>query len=333
MLADDLLVPSNRAVGQVVEWLVWAAVVGNAERVTHVFLPLDDRGVDGIVRRVDDEAMCAVQVKGRAVLTHKGIEVVVNRNALDDPHVTFVMAYLDPSTVRLADAVYVMDADTVLTLGSHPRRAARPEVGLFLPYPPHPGTKSWPYSCALSELSTRLFPSAGVPTRAALPAPLPPVPVPPPEKKLLGHLAELEVMRLLGAPATLNTFKSFPDVEEVEYLVRHRPTGAIRGVQVKCMIVADAHTEGEIAFSGPAFVASPNVDFVILAWRRDHNAFDDNAWLIPAIDVPHLTRTDIPTAHIELRVAIGKGSRFDRYRVPRSRVAATIEARLGGTQL
>jgi hypothetical protein len=91
---EPFLSPSNRAVGQVVEWLVWAAVVGHADRITHVFLPLDDRGVDGIVRRVDDEAMCAVQVKGRTVIHHGHIEAVVNRNALDDSHVTFVIAHL-----------------------------------------------------------------------------------------------------------------------------------------------------------------------------------------------------------------------------------------------
>lgn len=330
VFAQPLLSPSNRAVGQVVEWLVWAAVVGHAERITHVFLPLDDRGVDGIVRRVDDEAMCAVQVKGRAVISDHGIEVNVNRNALDDPHVTFVIAHLDPTTVRLGESVYVMDAGTVLELGSHSPNRTNPEVGLFLPYPPHPGSRSWPYACALSDLSTRLFPSAGVPQAAA-----PPVQVPAArrskrraEGKLLGHLAELEVMRLLGVPAALNTFKSFPDLEETEYLVRHRPTGAIRGVQVKCLIVPDADAEGEIAFRGAAFVPSPITDFAVLAWRRDRAAFDDNAWLIPAADIPHLVRTDWRTSIIELRIGITRGSRYDKYRLPRAAIATAIEQRM-----
>jgi hypothetical protein len=327
---EPLLSPSNRAVGQVVEWLVWAAVVGHAGRLTHVFLPLDDRGVDGIVRRVDDEAMCAVQVKGRAVITDGGIEAMVNRNALDDPHVTFVIAHLDPTTVRLGEAVYVMDASTVLELGSHSPNRTNPEVGLFLPYPPRPGSRSWPYACQLSDLSTRLFPSAGVPRPAASPAAVPAAKRSERgyEGALLGHLAELEVMRLLGAPAALNTFKSFPDLEETEYLVRHRPTGAIRGVQVKCLIVPDADTEGEIAFSSASFVPSRLTDFVVLAWRRDRAAFDDNAWLIPAADIPRLTRTDRRTALIELRIGITRGSRFDQYRLRRDEIAPTIEQRM-----
>lgn len=73
VFADDEASTSRRALGQVVEWLVWAAIVGHSERTTHVFLPLDDRGVDGIVRRVEDEAMCAVQVKGRTSLRHRGL--------------------------------------------------------------------------------------------------------------------------------------------------------------------------------------------------------------------------------------------------------------------
>jgi hypothetical protein len=330
VFTQPLLSPSNRAVGQVVEWLVWAAVVGHAERTTHVFLPLDDRGVDGIVRRVDDEAMCAVQVKGRAVISDGGIEAVVNRNALDDPHVTFVIAHLDPTNVRLGEAVYVMDTSTVLELGSHSPNRTNPEVGLFLPYPPRPRTRSWPFACQLTDLSTRLFPSAGVPRPAVPVAPLPAVKRSErgTEGELLGHLAELEVMRLLGVLAALNTFKSFPDLEETEYLVRHRPTGAIRGVQIKCLIVPNADTQGPVAFHGGSFVPSPTTDFVVLAWRRDRAAFDDNAWLIPAADIPRLTRTDWPTSRIELRIGITRGSRFDKYRLSRDEIAASIEQRM-----
>jgi hypothetical protein len=328
---QPLLSPSNRAVGQVVEWLIWAAIVGNADRTTHVFLPLDDRGVDGIVRRVDDEAMCAVQVKGRTAIRHGHIETVINRHALNDPHVTFVVAYLDPATIRLGDQVYVMHAQTVLELGSNPEGGANPEVAVGLPYPPRADTKFWPYACALAEISTHLFPSAGAPSAVA------PIPLAPPiasspnraEGEILGHLAELEVMRLLGAPSTLNTFKSFPDLEEAEYLVRHRDTGAIRGVQVKCLIVPDADTQGLVEFSGISFVPSPLTDFVILAWRRDLAAFDDNAWVIPAADLPHLMHTDRDHCFIGLRINSRHESRFDTYRLSRQAIATAIEGRMG----
>lgn len=330
MASQPLLSPSNRAVGQVVEWLVWAVIVGNAERTTHVFLPLDDRGVDGIVRRVDDEAMCAVQVKGRTAIRHGHIEAVINRHALNDPHVTFVVAYLDPATIRLGEHVYVMDAKTVLELGSHPQGGTTPEVAVVLPYPPRPDTKFWTYACAPAEISTHLFPSAGAPSALA------PVPLAPPvasspnraDSEILGHLAELEVMRLLGALPTMNTFKSFPDLEEAEYLVRHRDTGAIRGVQVKCLIVPDADAQGLVEFSGISFVPSPLTDFVILAWRRDRATFDDNAWAIPAADLPHLMNTDRDHCFIGLRINSRYESRFDKYRVSRGAIASAVERRM-----
>ena len=335
VLADDEATTSRRALGQVIEWLVWSSIVGHSDRTTHVFLPLDDRGVDGIVRRVDDEAMCAVQVKGRTAIAYSEIRTVVRRTALDDPHVTFVVAYLDPGTITLGDTVYVMDAGTVLRLGSPSSGPNGAEVELRLPYPPRPDSRWAPYGCALTDLPTRLFPSAGVPpSRAPVPVArvrrgvAAAVPAPPRRRELLGHLAELEVMRLLGEVPTLNTFKSFPDLEEAEYLARHRPSGAIRGVQVKCLVVPNAGMRGGIDVHGPSFVPSPLTDIVVLAWPEDAGHFNDTAWLIPAVDVPGLVTTDRYTFRIPLRITGGRrGTRFDRYRVERRDVPSLLEAR------
>ena len=335
VLADDEVSTSRRALGQVIEWLVWSSIVGHSERTTHVFLPLDDRGVDGIVRRVDDEAMCAVQVKGRTSIAYSEIRTVVRRTALDDPNITFVVALLDPVTITLGETVYVMDAEAVLRLGSPSSGPNGAEIELRLPYPPRPDSKWTPYACPLAYLATRLFPSAGV-SPAPGPAPPPPapplagpaIPAPPRQRELLGHLAELEVMRLLGEPPTLNTFKSFPDLEEAEYLVRHRPSGNIRGVQVKCLIVPDAGYHGGIDVHGPSFAPSPLTDIVVLAWPEDRGTFHDVAWIIPAIDVPGLVTTDRYTFRIPLRISDAKPTRFDRYRVARSDIPALLEARV-----
>ena len=335
MLADDEARTSRRVLGQVtqvIEWLVWSAIVGHSQTTTHVFLPLDDRGVDGIVRRVDDEAMCAVQVKGRTSLGYGEIQTVVRRTALDDPRVTFVVVLLDPRTVRLGDTAYVLDAETVLRLGGASSGPNGEEVELRLPYRPRPQSKWAGYACELAELPSRLFPSAGVPGHrvVAAEAAAPAVPAPPLEHELLGHLAELEVMRLLGEPATLNTFKSFPDVEEAEYLVRHRPTGYIRGVQVKCLIVPDEHFHGGVDFRGPSFRASALTDAVVLAWRRDLGAFDERAWLIPTIDIPRHVSTSGYNFRLPLWVSPDVPGRFDGYRVRRDEVARLLEQRTAG---
>ena len=110
-------------------------------------------------------------------------------------------------------------------------------------------------------------------------------------------------MRLLGEPPTLNTFKSFPDLEEAEYLVRHRPSGNIRGVQVKCLIVPDADYRGGVDFTARRSPPSPLTDFVILAWREDLGGFDDDAWIIPAIDIPRFVSTDGYTFRLPLRIS------------------------------
>ncbi len=169
MFADDEARTSRRVLGQVIEWLVWSAIVGNSESTTHVFLPLDDRGVDGVVRRVEDEAMCAVQVQGRTSLGYGEIQTVVRRSALDDPKVTFVVVLLDPRTVRLGETVYVLDAKTVLRLGGASHGPNGPEVELRLPYRSRPQSKWARYACELAELPSRLFPSAGMPGRRVVP--------------------------------------------------------------------------------------------------------------------------------------------------------------------
>jgi hypothetical protein len=99
-------------------------------------------------------------------------------------------------------------------------------------------------------------------------------------------------------------------------------------VLVKCLIVPDADTQAAIAFGGRSLVPTPLTDFVMVAQRRDRAAFDDNAWLIPAADIPHLVRTDWPTFHIELRIGITRGSRFDKYRLSRDAIATAIEQRM-----
>jgi hypothetical protein len=332
MFADDEATSSRRALGQVIEWLVWSSIVGHSDRTTHVFLPLDDRGVDGIVRRVDDEAMCAVQVKGRTSIAYSEIRTVVRRTSLDDPNITFVVALLDPTTITLGETVYVMGADTVLRLGSPSNGPNGAEIELRLPYPPRAQSKWAPYACRLSEIVDHLFPSAGVSPPPRPPASTPTlaeplIPAPPRQRELLGHLAELEVMRLLGEPPTLNTFKSFPDLEEAEYLVRHRPSGTIRGIQVKCLIVLDAESRGGVDFHGPSFAPSSITDAVILAWREDINGFDTTAWIIPTIDIPTLVTTDRYTFRLPLRIASDRPMRTDPYRVERARIPALIEAR------
>jgi hypothetical protein len=84
-----------------------------------------------------------------------------------------------------------------------------------------------------------------------------------------------------------------------------------------------------VEFSGISFVPSPLTDFAVPAWRRDLAAFDDNAWLIPAADIPHLVDVKKAICFIGLRTNVTRrGSRFNRYRLPRDAVAGAVEGRM-----
>lgn len=311
--------PSKRALGQVIEWQVWSAITGYSPRITHVFLPLDDRGVDGIVRRLDDDAMCAVQVKGRTELFKGELQVVLRDVAIADENLTVVVGLLDPATMALAPTVYVFDVAAVNALGTHSTNAGHPVVELAIPFPHKPGSRWEGYACPIDELIARLLPPAPVGPLAEPLAAIPPGP-----RDLIGHLAELEVMRLLGEGVELNTFKSFPDIEVAEYLVRHRPSGLIRGIQVKVITLHDERGHGMVNFHRASFRPSPAVDVVVLTYRADLGAFDEHAWRIPAADIPALVSTDGPNIELMLHPAGGYGSKYDRYRFVRTALSAEL---------
>ncbi|MFI5313836.1 MAG: hypothetical protein ACHQ06_06740, partial [Candidatus Dormibacteria bacterium] len=80
-------------VGQVVEWLVWANLVAHSRAPVHLFLPLDDRGVDGILRRPVDDVMVPLQVKGRTRQTHgHHLDLEIHEWSLQDQSVRWIIA-------------------------------------------------------------------------------------------------------------------------------------------------------------------------------------------------------------------------------------------------
>jgi hypothetical protein len=131
-------------------------------------------------------------------------------------------------------------------------------VILNIPYKPGPGSRWAPFACQLAEFPDRLLPPVDVPAIAR-----PAVPPPPAQPSLVGHLAELEVMRLLGEGLELNVFKSFPDMEVAEYLVRHRPSGAIRGAQVKCLQIDDIQRSNDWTPGSIRRVARPRESAIV----------------------------------------------------------------------
>jgi hypothetical protein len=71
------------AAGLVVEFKVWAALVRQSMGGLHMFLPLRDMGIDGVVHRLADGAYLAVQAKGKTSLTPAGqVHITVTASSL-----------------------------------------------------------------------------------------------------------------------------------------------------------------------------------------------------------------------------------------------------------
>src|SRR5690348_17914704 len=84
------------AAGQVAEFKVWAEVVRQSGGGLHVFLPLRDRGIDGVLHRLADGAYFALQVKARTSLTPVGqVHITVTASSLVGDEAWIIATLLD----------------------------------------------------------------------------------------------------------------------------------------------------------------------------------------------------------------------------------------------
>jgi hypothetical protein len=104
------------------EWLVWTRLVATSGGDLHVFLPLDGRGVDGIVHRISTDGFARVQVKGRSLHRYRGIEIQVRADELVDDQAVVVAVEVDLPTVQLGEYALVADVPAF-------RRLAHRHVG------------------------------------------------------------------------------------------------------------------------------------------------------------------------------------------------------------
>jgi hypothetical protein len=268
-----------------VEWLVWANLVAHSRDVVHLFLPLDDRGVDGILRRPADDAMVPLQVKGRTKRTdHRSdLDVQIPDWSLHDAPVQWIVAVLDPQIPALAPNALLLDTASILRFAT-PAIDSRGEQihRIISPIPPRAGSVWEPFACATDLLADRLLPPLSLDT----PAVVDEFDRPPTKTAIamhwMGALAEVEVMRLLSAMPELNVFKSFPDVELSEYVVRRSVDGFMRGIQVKCVGLEGPDDSGVFMMPARDLVWPTTALVVVLGWRRDLRAFDPQALLFPS---------------------------------------------------
>src|SRR5438876_211904 len=106
------------AAGQVAEFKVWAELVRQSRGGLHVFLPLRDLGIDGVLHRLVDGAYVALQVKGRTSLTAAGqVHITVTASSLVDDEALIIATLIDGS--ELGRFVLVVSEAEFRRLAAH----------------------------------------------------------------------------------------------------------------------------------------------------------------------------------------------------------------------
>jgi len=143
------------AAGQVAEFKVWAELVRQSMGGLHMFLPLRDLGIDGVVHRMADGSYVAVQVKARTELTPAGqVHITVTASSLMDDQALVLATLVDGE--ELGRFVLVVDEATFRSLAAHDMVEGREYLtaafGLY-----EGGRSRWaPYLVARERLAERL---------------------------------------------------------------------------------------------------------------------------------------------------------------------------------
>lgn len=307
------------AAGQVAEFKVWAELVRQSRGGLHVFLPLRDVGIDGVLHRLADGAYVAVQVKGRTSLTPAGqVHITVTASSLVDDDALIVGTLVDGP--ELGALVLVVSEADFRRLAAHDTVEGREY--LTAAFELHRGGASrWAlYLVPRDRLAERF----GVTTSGAGLAAPPAV-----DRAQEGFLGEAEVIRRLAEVDDLALFRPFPDLETVEVLAWNRTTQAPVGLQVKTAGYETAAQESRVYFRTSSFRADAATHVCVLGWDRAASDFAESCLLIPSVDVPGITRNEGEWMVLELEPGSESHRRLDRYRVALSTLGARVAALSG----
>jgi hypothetical protein len=271
------------AAGQVFEFRLWAALTEQSRGQLHVFLPLTDRGIDGLVHRLTDGAYLAVQAKSRSTLMDGEVHLVVWADSIVDDVVVIVAGLVvDGGLGPTCLVVRARDFKRLADLTTHD---GKPLYSMEFGMRPRSDSRWLPWLVASERLAERFGVSAeGLGGAAAESRPE--------WRSDLGYLGESEVTRRLAEAGALNLFRPFPDLETAEIAVLHLTTRRVIGLQVKTVDVDHARLRATVNVRGSSFRSSPTTFFVVLAWLRDESRFHEWCLLIPSEKVREFARDD-----------------------------------------
>jgi hypothetical protein len=309
MEPDDVpILPRDLAAGQVAEWQVWSRLVATSGGDLHVFLPLDDRGIDGIVHRISTDAYARVQVKGRGNYRHGAIQLLVPEDELADDRATLVAVSLDLAEPELGGRALVIEAPAFKELA---RRYAHPSgvryyVELRFAAPPPPWA---PWIVPLDEMGERLLPAGPEPALAPVALPVDRV-----AAKRMGYRAEMELLRRAADCSTLNVFKAHPDLEPNEYLVYELESRGVVGIQVKSASFSPGARKATVSVYRMALRPSPHTWFVVFLAEHGSSEFLPDCAVIPSMVVAE----SLAGSRMEGKLSVARGftGRLAPWRLP-----------------
>ncbi|MEO8745383.1 MAG: hypothetical protein ABI455_08960 [Candidatus Dormiibacterota bacterium] len=309
------------AAGQVVEFKVWAELIRQSTGGLHVFLPLRDLGIDGVLHRLSDGSYVPVQVKGRMELTPAGqVHITVTASSLVDDDAFMIATLVDGD--RLGSMVLVVDEATFRSLSASDVVEGREY--LTAAFELHAGgTSRWtaylvPREKLAERFGTLRLGAHGealeVGTRV--------------DRGREGFLGEAEVIRRLAEGDSLNLFRPFPDLETVEVLVRHIVSRRFLGLQVKTAGWDTTHAENRIYVRRSSFRPAPSTFVCVLGLERKTSSFAGDCLLIPSSEIASLARIEGEWMVLELEPQSVRHRRLDSYRTPLASLASTVDAML-----
>lgn len=316
---------ANDAIGQTGEFLVWAALTSQSGGRLHVFLPLLDRGIDGLVHRLDDGDYIAVQVKTKSTIGHNEAPIAVYEDHLFTDDQLIVGVFLEGGS--LGPYALVVDSATLRRTATRIDDRGRTMLIVDMPAVPSAGHRWSEHLVSISGLASRLGIAAAA---EEVPAESPELaPIPSDEDRVIGFLGEQEVCRRMATLDACGLFRPFPDSEMVELVVRRLASGSTLGLQVKTAQLGHAHDMRHVLINRATYVGSASTYVVALAWIVSDGRFHETCLLIPSRDVPSIAGQDGPYYELHFRPdGSAMPSRLDPYRVPLAELSKAVASRL-----
>ena len=308
------------AAGQMAEFKVWGELVRQSMGGLHVFLPMRDIGIDGVLHRLGDGAYVAVQVKARTSLTAAGqVHITVTASSLVDDEAVIIATLIDGS--ELGRFVLVVSEAEFRRLAVHDLVGGREY--LTAAFELHAGGSSrWaPFLVAREALAER-FEAVGEGLEPAAEA----VAV---NRGYEGFVGEAEVIRRLAEVDSLALFRPFPDLETVEVLVREFSSRRFVGLQVKTSGWDAEHLEERVYVRRSSFRAAASTFICVLGWDREGRRFADDMLLIPSEDLAGIAREEGEWLVLEVSPGSARHRRLDRYRIALGSLGSTVWSLLG----